>query len=39
MKPLVRLLNRMLRLDRPLRNSAEGQFLNWRRTHNSQTSY
>ena len=34
MKALVRLLNRVLRLEKPLRNSADGQFLNWRRTHN-----
>ena len=34
MKSLVRTVNRLLRLDKPLRGSTEGQFLNWRRTHN-----
>jgi len=34
MKALVRMVNRLLRLEKPLRGSTEGQFLNWRRTHN-----
>jgi hypothetical protein len=39
MRILVRLLNRVLRLDKPLRGSTEGQFLNWRRTHNTVRIY